>query len=309
MRIRLGTRQSPLALWQAHHVSGLLEAAGHEVELVKIITSGDVSTTPLGSSGGVGVFTKEIQRALLDDRCDLAVHSLKDLPTAPIPGLRLAAVPMREEVSDCLLSTHYTTLDSLPEGAKVGTGSPRRRAQLQRLRPDLKLCEIRGNVHTRIQKMESGEFDAILLAYAGLHRLGLDDRISQRFTDEELLPAVGQAALGLETRDEDSEITQVVESLRHRETHFAVLVERTLLRTLEAGCLTPLAALATIDETTIVLSARVFSDDFTEMIEQRWKWPRPEQLELLHAIHLGEQSAADLIELGASELIHPDRFE
>lgn len=309
MRIRLGTRQSPLALWQAHHVAGLLEAQGHEIDLIKITTSGDVSTTPLGSSGGVGVFTKEIQRALLDNRCDLAVHSLKDLPTAPVPGLRLTAVPMREEVSDCLLSSRFTTLESLPEGAKVGTGSPRRRAQLQRLRPDLELCEIRGNVHTRIQKMESGEFDAILLAYAGLHRLGIEDRISQRFTDEELLPAVGQAALGLETRDEDSEITQVVESLRHTETHFAVLVERTLLRTLEAGCLTPLAALATIDETTIALSARVFSEDFTEMIEQRWKWPRPEQLELLHAIYLGEQSAADLIELGASELIHPDRFE
>ncbi|XZE36575.1 hydroxymethylbilane synthase [Pirellulaceae bacterium SH501] len=308
MRIRLGTRQSPLALWQAHHVTSLLEAEGHSVELVKITTSGDVSTTPLGASGGVGVFTKEIQRALLDDRCDLAVHSLKDLPTAPVPGLRLAAVPQREEVADCLLSSRFDSIDSLPEGARVGTGSPRRRAQLLRLRPDLELCEIRGNVDTRIKKMEGGEFDAILLAYAGLHRLKLDARITQRFTTEELLPAVGQAALGLETRDEDSELTKAVESLRHTETHFAVLLERTLLRTLEAGCLTPLAALATLDEKTITLSARVFSDDFTEMIEQRWKWERPASLELLHAIHLGEQSAADLDELGASELIHPERF-
>jgi hydroxymethylbilane synthase len=307
MRIRLGTRQSPLALWQAHHVSSLLEAHGHRVELVKITTSGDVSTTPLGASGGVGVFTKEIQRALLDDRCDLAVHSLKDLPTAPVPGLRLAAVPRREDVSDCLLSSRFNSLDSLPEGAKVGTGSPRRRAQLLRLRPDLELCEIRGNVDTRIKKMEGGEFDAILLAYAGLHRLELDARITQRFSMEELLPAVGQAALGLETRDEDSELAKAVESLRHMETHFAVLLERTLLRTLEAGCLTPLAALATLHDTTITLSARVFSDDFTEMIEQRWKWQRPDSLELLHAIHLGEQSAADLVELGASELIHPER--
>lgn len=308
MRIRLGTRQSPLALWQAHHVSSLLEAQGHSVELIKITTSGDVSTTPLGSSGGVGVFTKEIQRALLDDRCDLAVHSLKDLPTAPVPGLRLAAVPQREEVADCLLSSRFTSLDSLPEGARVGTGSPRRRAQLLRLRPDLELCEIRGNVDTRIKKMEGGEFDAILLAYAGLHRLELDARITQKFTTEELLPAVGQAALGLETRDEDSDLTKAVESLRHMETHFAVLLERTLLRTLEAGCLTPLAALVSLDETTITLTARVFSDDFTEMIEQRWRWERPASLELLHAIHLGEQSAADLDELGASELIHPERF-
>ncbi len=315
MHLRIGTRQSPLALWQANHVAKLLESGGHEVELVKITTTGDVSTAPLsspgplGSSGGAGLFTKEIQRALLENRCDVAVHSLKDLPTEPVDGLQLTAVPTREATDDCMLSSRYSSFAELPLGARVGTGSPRRRAQLLRLRPDLTLLEIRGNVDSRIRKMEEGEYDAILLAYAGLERLQIADRITERFQCEDMLPAVGQAALGLETRDSEGEIIQAVAPLSHPESHFAVLIERTMLRTLRAGCLTPLAGLATIDQDEVRLSARVFSNDFTEMIEQHWKWSLKTdgtlpQLDLQHAIDLGIQAANDLTELGADELIH-----
>lgn len=313
MRIRIGTRQSPLALWQANHVTSLLTAAGHEVELVKIATTGDVTTTPLGSSGGVGVFTKEIQRALLDDRCDLAVHSLKDLPTQPVEGLQLTAVPEREEIADCLISRKYQSLLELPAGAKVGTGSPRRQAQLLRLRPDLVVTDIRGNVQSRLDKLDAEQYDAILLAYAGLHRLGFDQQITQRFTSDELLPAVGQGALGLETRRGDEEINAVVQALSHGPSHFAVVIERTTLRTLRAGCLTPLAAHATIHADSVRLSARVFSSDYSEMIEQHWSWPftssSASAFDLSQAEAWGQQAASDLTELGADELIHPEEVD
>lgn len=304
MQIRLGTRQSQLALWQANHVSSLLEREGHSVELVKITTSGDVSTTPLGASGGIGVFTKEIQRALLDKTCDLAVHSLKDLPTEPVPGLVLATVPEREDAADAFLSVHFSALSELPEGAKVGTGSPRRKAQLLRLRPDLEILDIRGNVDTRIRKLDAGEYDAIILACAGLQRLQLTDRITHRFSFEEMLPAVGQAALGLETRDEDEELRDALMKLNHASTHHSVVIERTLLRAMRAGCLAPLAAHATFDGESVRLAARVFSMDFTEMIEQHWSWPASRATSVEQAVLLGTEAAQDLCELGAEELIH-----
>jgi hydroxymethylbilane synthase len=303
MLIRLGTRQSPLALWQANHVSTQLKRAGHEVELVKIVTVGDVSTTPLGSGGGVGLFTKEIQRALLDRRCDLAVHSLKDLPTEPVAGLCLTAVPEREDPSDCMLSTQYTSLESLPAGAKIGTGSPRRRAQILRLRPDFEVMEIRGNVDTRIKKLESGEYDAIILAYAGLHRLGLDERITYRFPFDEMLPAVGQAALGIETRQDDENTICALRDIDHCRTHLCVAIERALLRTMRAGCLAPLAAHAAFETDTLRLSCRVFSNDYSEMIEQQWSWTATEISTRSEAEHVGMEAARDLCELGADELI------
>lgn len=267
MHIRLGTRQSPLALWQAEYVSKELTSLGHEVELVRITTSGDVSTTPLGQSGGQGLFTKEIQRALLDNRCDLAVHSLKDLPTESVEGLRLAAVPPREVASDCLIAANNLNLDSLPQGSKIGTGSPRRKAQLLHRRPDLQILDIRGNVDTRLKKLDAGDYDAILLAYAGLHRLGLASRITSQLDFEQMLPAVGQAALGLEIRSDDEETMQAVSPLSHAVTHLAVLCERSLLRSLRAGCLAPLAAHAIVENDAIQLRAKVFSLDGKECVE------------------------------------------
>jgi len=311
MLIRLGTRQSALALWQAEYVSNSLRTLGHEVQLVKITTSGDVSTTPLGESGGQGVFTKEIQRALLDNRCDLAVHSLKDLPTEVIPELKLAAVPPREDTSDCLLSKGMS-LAELPLGSSIGTGSPRRKASLLNVRPDLLVKDIRGNVDTRIKKLDDGQYDAILLAFAGLHRLGLQARITQKFTSDEMLPAVGQAALGLETRYDDSSTIAAVENLDHMPTHAAVLAERTLLRSMRAGCLAPLACNAIVQNNSFQILAIVFSPDGKKRIEVKHSIEHNIEIESQEhksrlyrlAEQMGREAADLLIEQGASELIH-----
>lgn len=310
MLIRLGTRQSPLALWQAEYVSRELQALGHQVELVKITTAGDVSTTPLGQSGGQGVFTKEIQRALLENRCDLAVHSLKDLPTEIIPELHLSAVPPREDSSDCLISQGLR-LDDLPAGSVVGTGSPRRKAQLLSIRPDLIVSDIRGNVETRLRKLDEGQFLAILLAYAGLHRLGLAERITEKLTHAQMLPAVGQAALGLETRADDVATIQAVSALDHISTHAAVLAERTLLRSMRAGCLAPLAAHASFSDTSLRIEARVFSHNGQEMVSTDLQLPLPSSAnstELLKlAVQLGEAAAQDLTHQGADKLIQQSK--
>ncbi len=311
MLIRLGTRQSALALWQADYVSSALRTLGHEVQLVKIITSGDISTTPLGESGGQGVFTKEIQRALLDRRCDLAVHSLKDLPTEVLPELCLVSVPPREDTSDCLISNDLQFAD-LPPGASIGTGSPRRKASLLHVRPDLVIKDIRGNVETRIRKLDEGHYDAILLAFAGLHRLGLQSRITQKFTSDEMLPAVGQAALGLETRADDTETIQAVSQLDDLKTHAAVIAERTLLRSMRAGCLAPLACNAIVHSDSIQILARVFSPDGKTKIETKNAIEHKfdfcqitDKNELLHlAEQLGRDTAKQLTDLGAAALIH-----
>ena len=311
MLIRLGTRQSALALWQAEYVSNSLRSLGHEVQLVKITTSGDVSTTPLGESGGQGVFTKEIQRALLDNRCDLAVHSLKDLPTEVIPELKLAAVPPREDTADCLLSNGMFLLD-LPLGSSIGTGSPRRKASLLNVRQDLVIKDIRGNVETRIRKLDDGHYDAIILAFAGLHRLGLQSRITQKFSMDEMLPAVGQAALGLETRSDDARTIEAVKQLDHKQTHAAIIAERTLLRSMRAGCLAPLACSAVVLDGSIQILARVYSPDGKKKIEVKHTIEHAllldrlgNQRELIRlAEQLGREAAMLLAEQGATELIH-----
>jgi hydroxymethylbilane synthase len=309
MRIRIGTRQSPLALWQANYVSEQLRSHGHEVELVKITTTGDVSTTPLGASGGVGLFTKEIQRALLEGRCDLAVHSLKDLPTEPVPGLQLAAVPPREDPSDCWIARDHRSLDALPAWSRVGTGSPRRRAQLLHMRPDLEILDIRGNVDTRLRKLKDGEFDAILLAYAGLHRLGLESVITEKLALDRMLPAVGQAALGLETRSEDEATREAVRALNHGPTLSAVRAERELLRQLRAGCLAPVAAHASFREDRLHLLSRVFSVDGRRVYEAEHavEFDTDRAITSGVPIALAVQVAAALIEQGADACIAVSR--
>jgi hydroxymethylbilane synthase len=301
MKLRLGTRKSPLARWQADWVAARLAEGGVDLEMVFIATEGDVRTGPLGEIGGQGLFTKRIQHALLDGQIDLAVHSLKDLPTEPVPGLMLAAVPEREGVGDVLVCNTAASLDELPQGAKVGTGSNRRRAQLLHYRNDLRVGDIRGNVDTRLRKLDEGEFDAIVLAEAGLRRLGLAERIAQVLPPEIMLPAVGQGALGIETRQADDDTRQVVETLNDRATRAAVLAERALLAGLRAGCLAPVGAWGRIDDEMLSLEAAVLSPDGAQRLSAAGTAP-PDEPEAL-----GEKVARDLLAQGAAELIDASR--
>lgn len=296
-RLRLGTRGSPLARWQADWVTSQLAAQGVLVEQVLITTQGDVRTGPLGAMGGQGLFTKEIQRALLAQEVDLAVHSLKDLPTEPVEGLVLAAVPIREATGDALVSNQATTLEDLPQGARVGTGSTRRRAQLLHQRPDLRLDDVRGNVDTRLRKLDEGQYDAIILAEAGLKRLGLAARIAQVLPIERMWPAVGQGALGLETRAVDARTRDLIAALNDPATHAAVLAERALLAHLRGGCLAPVGALGRSVGNRVTLHAVVLSVDGRQRIEAAADGPCEE------AAAVGRTVAEALLAQGARELI------
>jgi hydroxymethylbilane synthase len=311
-KVRIGTRGSVLARWQAEWVAAELQKHGVTTELVLITTSGDAEQkASIGEIGTQGVFTKEIQRALLDDRVDLAVHSLKDLPTAPVTGLSLAAVPEREVVDDVLVSHDGKKFAELPAGAKIGTGSARRVSQLRLGRPELEYLDIRGNVDTRLKKVESGEYDAIVLAAAGLTRLGLKDRITEYLPRALLLPAIGQGALGLETRTDDAATRAILNLLNHSPSHAAVLAERALLHSLRGGCLAPIGAWGRIGEDgELYLKACVLSIDGTARIgkELQIEIDLDDETDWREsAIQLGEQLAAQLIEGGAERLIQAAR--
>lgn len=299
--IRIGTRKSPLAQWQANHIADLLRDLDVDVEMIPIVTQGDVTSGPLGEGGGVGLFTKEIQRALLDSRCDIAVHSLKDLPTEPVEGLTLAGVPERHDPADVMLSRGSIPFPKLPHKAIIGTGSTRRKSQLLSLRADLDIRDIRGNLDTRIQKLENGEYDAIVLAAAGLERLGLHSNISYRFKSHEMLPAVGQAALGLETRLDDHVAIELVQQISHPTSQTCVLAERAMLSRLRGGCLAPVAALATLTDNSLTLQGRVLSANGDRCIQARRTAP-PD-----NPVQLGHQVADDLLAMGARELIDDSR--
>lgn len=298
LHLRLGTRASMLARWQADWVAARLQELGVEVEFVPITTSGDQQQTPIGPVNGTGVFTKEIQRELLNRHIDLAVHSLKDLPTDVIPGLSLAAVPQRAPVNDVLVATRYGSLEELPPGATVGTGSLRRQAQLLHVRGDLHLRDIRGNVDTRLRKLRQGEYDAIILAQAGLQRLGLADQITQVLPLSLALPAVGQGALGIETRTDDPAVRQVVVKLNHPPTEAAVTAERAMLLALSGGCLAPIAAWARMENGTLALTGRVLSFDGTQKLEASQTAAVEDAVQLGHRVaeSLRSQGAADLIQ-------------
>ena len=296
--LRLGTRASALARWQADWVAARLRELGVSVELVPITTTGDtLQAGPIETLGAQGVFTKELQRALLDESIDLAVHSLKDLPTDPVAGLRLAAVPEREAVGDVLVSRSGQPLANLPAGATIGTGSLRRQAQLRHARPDLTLADIRGNVDTRLRKLDEGQYDAIVLAEAGLVRLGLDGRITERLSHDILLPAVGQGALGIECRSTDARTLTAIGPLNDAISHSAVVAERALLAALRGGCLAPIGAWARLGQGELVLTARVLSIDGQRRLDVT-HGDRPENAEAL-----GQRAAADLIAQGAADLI------
>jgi hydroxymethylbilane synthase len=267
VRFRLGTRASPLARWQAGWVAAALGQRGVQVELVYVTTSGDRARPPASGVPQRGLFTKEIQESLLAGHIDLAVHSLKDLPTEPVPGLSLAAVPERAAPNDVLVSDRAASFAELPPRASVGSGSLRRRAQLLKARGDLVMRDLAGNVETRLRKLHEGRYDAIVLAEAGLRRLGLTEEITQVLPLELVLPAVGQGALAIEARSDDEPARRAVLPLDHAATRAAVTAERAMLATLEGGCLAPIAAWARADGPALVLTGRVLSSDGARQLE------------------------------------------
>lgn len=303
LRLRIGTRGSALARWQAEWVAGQLTAMGVEVELVPISTRGDREQSgPIAAIPGEGVFTKELQRSLLAGDIDLAVHSLKDLPTAPVEGLVLAAVPERSFTGDVLVSRGGVKFADLPAGATIGTGSLRRRAQLWHARPDLKMADVRGNVDTRLRKVAAGEYDALVLAEAGLDRLNLREHITEVLPKSLILPAVGQGALGIETRANDEPTRTALAPLDHHATHHAVLAERAMLATLRGGCLAPVGAWARIEaDSQLHLDGVVLSGDGSQKLSASIIG------DPATAHSLGEHVAQNLIAQGATNLIQACR--
>ena len=304
--LRIGTRASALALWQARHVESLIRAlpGAPPVELVPITTTGDVRTdVPLWAVRGRAFFTKEIDRALLEDRIDVAVHSLKDLPTAMEPGLALAAVLTREDPRDALVSRTGAPLAQLPDGARVGTSSLRRRAFLSRARGDLTLLELRGNVPTRLERLERGDYDAIVLAAAGLKRLGLESRITEHLSPEEFPPAVSQGAIGLCTRADDPRSADWLKPLEDPATRLATAAERALLERIEGGCQVPLGALATVTSAGIHLHAAVCALDGSQLLRAS----ADSEATGAGAAALGVRLATELIAKGAAGLIAAER--
>jgi hydroxymethylbilane synthase len=305
--IRIATRASALALWQAEHVASALQAAepGCATELVRITTQGDRDRDQsLATLGGIGVFTREVQQAVLDGRADLAVHSLKDLPTEYTAGLSLGAVLPRAPRCDALLFPRGRacgSLDDLPRGAKVGTGSLRRQAQLRSRRPDLRLCEIRGNLDTRLRKLDSGEYDAIVLAEAGLRRLGWDHRISLLLAPPDMFPAVGQGAIGVECRGDDTRALGMLSAVDDPRTRCEVVSERACLSALKAGCHAPVGVWTRIEpdgppdaDSQLHLEAVVWSPDGRERIGVTLRESASDPVSIgVQAAELLQQAGAD----------------
>ncbi|MGB6489378.1 MAG: hydroxymethylbilane synthase [Steroidobacteraceae bacterium] len=304
--LRIGTRASALALWQARHVESLIRAlpAAPPVELVPITTTGDLRVdVPLWAVRGRAFFTKEIDRALLEDRIDVAVHSLKDLPTAMEPGLALAAVLRREDPRDAIVSRSGAPLSQLPPGARIGTSSLRRRAFLTRARRDLVLLELRGNVPTRLERLERGDYDAIVLAAAGLKRLGLEHHITQHLSPEEFPPAVSQGAIGVCTRADDTLSRTWLQPLDDLPTRLATTAERALLERIEGGCQVPLGALATAADRSIHMHAAVCALDGSRLLSTSGSSEATGPA----AAALGVRLATELIANGAGGLIAAER--
>ncbi len=298
--LRIATRQSPLALWQAHYVKQRLMAChpGLTVELVPLVTRGDVILdTPLAKVGGKGLFVKELEMALIEHRADLAVHSMKDVPVEFPKGLDLVTICEREDPRDAFVSNNYDSLDALPAGSIVGTSSLRRQCQLAERRPDLEIRSLRGNVGTRLGKLDKGDYDAIILAVAGLKRLALEDRIRMALPPELSLPAVGQGAVGIECRLDDTRTHALLAPLNHADTALRVKAERAMNMRLEGGCQVPIGSYAELVDGEIWLRALVGAPDGTVMIrgERRGK---PEEAE-----QLGISLADELLANGAREIL------
>ncbi|WP_417510523.1 hydroxymethylbilane synthase [Methylophaga sp.] len=298
--VRIATRNSPLAMWQAEFVkSRLLELHQNiEVELIGMKTQGDIILdTPLAKVGGKGLFVKELEQGMLDGRADIAVHSMKDVPVEFPEGLHLPVICQREDPHDAFVSNHYQSIDEMPHGARLGTSSLRRECQVRTHRPDLEVLPLRGNVNTRLRKLDDGEFDAIILAMAGLKRLGFDDRIRSALTPEQSLPAIGQGALGIETRVDDEEMNALIAPLHCDQTAIVLRAERALNRRLSGGCQVPIAGYAMLDDDNVWLRGLVGQPDGTNTVtaEVRGKASDAEKL--------GIQVAEMLLAKGADKIL------
>ncbi len=300
MKIRIGTRKSKLALWQANHVANLLKKHFPElkVELVKITTKGDkILDVPLAKVGGKGLFVKEIEEAMLRNEIDIAVHSLKDVPTYFPEGLGLIAITEREDPRDAFLSVKYSSIEEMPSGAVLGTSSLRRKAQIMAKRNDLDIKDLRGNVDTRIRKLEEGQYDGIILAYAGLKRLELEGKVKQVFSPDYIIPAVAQGFLGIEARLEDEKTKEIVSVLNHKESEIRAKAERAFLKTLEGGCQVPLAGYSEIVDGKLKITGFV-SDLEGKRVFKDTIIGSPEEPE-----NLGEKLAKNLLDMGAKEVL------
>lgn len=300
--VRIATRQSPLALWQAEYVKAELEKfhPGIKVELMGFTTKGDVLLdSPLSKIGGKGLFVKELEVAMLANEADIAVHSMKDVPMEFPEGLGLAVICPREKPTDAFVSNHYKTLDELPQGAVVGTSSLRREAQLKAKRPDLQIKTLRGNVNTRLRKLDEGQYDAIILATAGLLRLEMADRIASEITPEESLPAGGQGAVGIECRTDDATTIALLKPLHDQETAYRVTAERAMNRRLEGGCQVPIACYATFNDAgdELYLRGLVASTDGTRILRDELR-NTPDNAEAM-----GIELAERLLAAGADQIL------
>ncbi|KOC88646.1 hydroxymethylbilane synthase [Winslowiella iniecta] len=298
--LRIATRQSPLALWQAHYVQQRLMAChpGLNVELVPMVTRGDVILdTPLAKVGGKGLFVKELELAMLEGRADIAVHSMKDVPVDFPEGLGLVTICERDDPLDAFVSNHYDSVDALPQGAIVGTSSLRRQCQLSARRPDLVIRSLRGNVGTRLSKLDAGDYDAIILAVAGLKRLALTDRIRHAMPAEESLPAVGQGAVGIECRLDDQQTITLLAALNDDDTSVRVRAERAMNTRLEGGCQVPIGSYAVLEGDDLWLRGLVGSPDGKQMIRGERRGPRAD------AEKMGISLAEELLDNGAREIL------
>jgi hydroxymethylbilane synthase len=296
-KLRIGSRGSQLALWQANHVAALLREQGHTVEIEVIKTTGDkITSVALAKVGTKGMFTKEIEEALHDHRVDLAVHSLKDVPTELEHEFELAAIMKREDPRDAFISVNFSSLQELPQGAKVGTSSLRRQCQLKSVRPDLEVFPLRGNVDTRLRKLESGEYDAIILAAAGVLRLGLDTHVRSRISADVMCPAVGQGALAIEVRRGDQQTKTLLAFLNDADTYAAIDCERALLGSLGGGCQVPIGAYAEKRGGRLFLRAMVGRPDGSEILR--------EQADGTDGVKLGRETAQTLLWRGADKILN-----
>ena len=299
-RVRIATRKSALALWQAEYVKARLEFfhPGLVVELVPMSTQGDkILDTPLAKIGGKGLFVKELETAMLEDRADIAVHSMKDVPVEFPEGLMLSTICEREDPRDAFVSNHFSSLDQLPQGAVVGTSSLRRQCQIKALRPDLQIRDLRGNVNTRLAKLDAGEFDAIILAAAGLIRLGFHARIAAYLPVHQSLPANGQGAVGIECRSDDAAVRALLVPLEHTATRQAVLAERAMNRALQGGCQVPIGAFAEIDGDQLYLRGLVGQLDGQQILQAEVRGAAAD------GEALGQQLAGMLLAQGAGAIL------
>ncbi len=299
-QLRIATRKSPLALWQAEHVRARLQQLhpGLRVELVTMSTQGDrVLDSPLAKIGGKGLFVKELEQGMLAGQADIAVHSMKDVPAELPPGLEIGAILEREDPRDAFVSNRFGALSELPQGARVGTSSLRRQCQLRAVRPDLEIRDLRGNVNTRLAKLDAGDYDAIVLASAGLKRLGMAERITRALEPEDMLPAIAQGVIGIECRSDDAVVKALIEPLNHAETGLRTQAERAMNAALAGGCQAPVAGFSTITGDSIELRGLVGWPNGSAIVRGEISGPAAA------AARLGEQLATELLEQGARPIL------